>query len=214
MAQYFEVHPTHPQKRLMAQAANIVRVGGVIAYPTDSCYAFGCHIGDKQAMERLRRLRNFDDRRHLTLVCRDLSEIASYARVDNAIYRLLRHLTPGSYTFILPGTRELPRRLLHAKRKTIGVRVPDHPVTQALMAELNEPLLSATAFLPGETDPANDPAQIRDRLEHGLDLVIDSGSCDALPTTIVDLTGPVPVVVRKGKGDIAALGSEIKDQGA
>jgi len=149
-----------------------------------------------------------DERRHLTLVCRDLSEIALYARVDNATYRLLRRLTPGSYTFILEGTRELPRRILHARRKTIGVRVPQHPVTQALVEELNEPLLSATAFLPGEAEPANDARTIRERLEHQLDLVIDSGSCGMQPTTVLDLTGPVPLLVRKGKGDLAELGTE------
>ena len=213
MAQYFQIHPTNPQRRLILAAARIVRGGGVIAYPTDSCYAFGCHVGDKLAMERLRRLRGLDDRRHLTLVCRDLSEIALYARVDNARYRLLRHLTPGSFTFILQGTRELPRRLLHARRKTIGVRIPDHPVTQALMAELDEPLLSATAFLPGEAEPVNDAQQIRDRLEHELDLVIDAGSCGVEPTTVLDLTGPVPLLVRKGKGDLAGLGMEAVVQG-
>lgn len=208
MAQLFQIHPTHPQRRLIASAARILRDGGVIAYPTDSCYAFGCHVGDKDAMERLRRLRGMDERRHLTLVCRDLSEIALYARVDNATYRLLRRLTPGSYTFILEGTRELPRRILHARRKTIGVRVPQHPVTQALVEELNEPLLSATAFLPGEAEPANDARTIRERLEHQLDLVIDSGSCGMQPTTVLDLTGPVPLLVRKGKGDLAELGTE------
>ncbi len=208
MAQLFQIHPTHPQKRLIAASARILRDGGVIAYPTDSCYAFGCHVGDKDAMERLRRLRGLDERRHLTLVCRDLSEIALYARVDNSTYRLLRRLTPGSYTFILEGTRELPRRILHARRKTIGVRVPQHPVTQALIAELNEPLLSATAFLPGEAEPANDAQTIRARLERQLDLVIDSGSCGMQPTTVLDLTGPVPVLVRKGKGDLGELGTE------
>jgi tRNA threonylcarbamoyl adenosine modification protein (Sua5/YciO/YrdC/YwlC family) len=206
VAQYFEIHPTHPQRRLIASAAHILRSGGVIAYPTDSCYAFGCRTGDKEAMDRLRRIRGFDDRRHLTLVCRDLAEIATYARVDNTRYRLLKHVTPGSYTFILEATRELPRRLLHAKRKTIGVRVPDHPVTQALLAELNEPLLSTTAFLGGESEPANDAEEIRTRLEHDLDLVIDAGPCGMLPTTVVDLTGPVPTIVRQGKGEIAPLG--------
>jgi tRNA threonylcarbamoyl adenosine modification protein (Sua5/YciO/YrdC/YwlC family) len=206
VAQYFEIHPTHPQRRLIAAAAQIVRSGGVIAYPTDSCYAFGCHAGDKEAMDRLRRIRGLDDRRHLTLVCRDLAEIATYARVDNIQYRLLKHVTPGSYTFILEATRELPRRLLHAKRKTIGVRVPDHPVTQALLAELNEPLLSTTAFLAGEPEPANDAEEIRTRLEHELDLVIDAGPCGMLPTTVVDLTGPVPIIIRQGKGEIAPLG--------
>jgi tRNA threonylcarbamoyl adenosine modification protein (Sua5/YciO/YrdC/YwlC family) len=208
MAQFFEIHPTHPQPRLVAAAARIVRDGGVIAYPTDSCYAFGCQAGDKQAMERLRRLRGFDDRHHLTLVCRDLSEIATYARVDNARYRLLKHLTPGSYTFILEGTRELPRRLMHAKRKTIGVRVPDHAVAHALLTELGEPLLSSTAFLPGEDEPANDAHHIRDRLERGLDLVIDSGSCGIEPTTVIDLTGEEPVLVRKGRGDLREAGIE------
>ncbi len=206
MAQLFQIHPTHPQGRLIAAAARILREGGVIAYPTDSCYAFGCHVGDRDAMERLRRLRDFDDRRHLTLVCRDLSEISLDARVDNATYRLLRRLTPGSYTFILQGTKELPRRILHARRKTIGVRVPQHPVTQALIAALDEPLLSATAFLPGEVEPANDAVTIRERLEHELDLVVDSGSCGGQPTTVLDLTGSVPVLVRQGKGDLAELG--------
>ena len=206
MAQYFEIHPTHPQQRLIAAAAALVRAGGVIAYPTDSCYAFGCHVGDKAAMERLRRIRDLDERRHLTLVCRDLSEIALYARVDNARYRLLRHLTPGAFTFILAGTRELPRRLLHAKRKTIGVRVPDHPVTQALLAALGEPLLSATAVLPDDVQPAMDAHVIRERLERELDLVIDSGSCGVEPTTVIDLTGDVPVLLRRGKGDASELG--------
>jgi tRNA threonylcarbamoyl adenosine modification protein (Sua5/YciO/YrdC/YwlC family) len=202
VAQYFQIHPTHPQHRLVSAAAQIVREGGVIAYPTDSCYAFGCHAGDKRALERLRRLRNLDEHRHLTLVCRDLSEIAQYAKVDNVRYRLLRQMTPGSFTFILQGTRELPRRILHAKRKTIGVRVPDHPVTQALLNELSEPLLSATAVLPGESEPADDARRIRDRLEHDLDLVIDSGPCGTVPTTIIDLTGEEPVVVRSGKGEL------------
>jgi len=206
MAQFFQVHHTHPQHRLILQAVRIVSEGGLIAYPTDSCYAFGCHVGDTVAMQRLRRLRAIDERHHLTLMCRDLSEIATYARVDNARYRLLKHLTPGSYTFILEATRELPRRLLHAKRKTIGVRVPRHAVAQALLAELNEPLLSATAILPGQTQPANDSHEIRERLEHELDVVIDSGPCGVEPTTVIDLTGSEPVLVRKGRGDLAAAG--------
>ena len=208
MAQYFSIHPTHPQPRLIARAASIVRDGGVIAYPTDSCYAFGCHVGDKDAMVRLRRLRDFDEHHHLTLVCRDLSEIAVYARVDNAQYRMLKHLTPGSYTFILEATRELPRRLLHARRKTIGIRVPDHPVIHALLAELNEPLLSTTALLPGEDQPFNDGQILRDRMEHHLDLILDAGSCGIEPTTVLDLTGSVPVVARQGKGDLTAVGLE------
>ncbi|MBI2960152.1 MAG: threonylcarbamoyl-AMP synthase [Betaproteobacteria bacterium] len=207
MAQFFTVHPQNPQRRLMAQAARIIREGGVIAYPTDSCYAFGCHTGDKEALERLRRLRGFDERRHLTLMCRDLSELGTYARVNNASYRLLKSLTPGSYTFILEATRELPRRILHPRRKTIGLRVPDHKVARALLEELGEPLLSATAILPGDEQPAPDAQQIADRLGGGLDLVIDGGACGIEPTTIIDLTGAQTVVIRKGKGDLAPLGA-------
>jgi tRNA threonylcarbamoyl adenosine modification protein (Sua5/YciO/YrdC/YwlC family) len=208
MAQYFEIAPSHPQHRLIVRAAQIVREGGVIAYPTDSCYALGCHIGDKDAMLRLRRIRRFDERHHFSLVCRDLSQIGAYAKVDNAQYRLLRALTPGSYTFILRGTREVPRRLLHPKRKTIGVRVPDHPVAHALLAELGEPLLSTTAKLPGDDAPLDGGAQIRERLEHDVDLVLDAGSCGGEPTTIIDLTGEVPLVVRRGRGSLAALSME------
>lgn len=208
MAQFFSIHPTHPQGRLVARAAEILRDGGLIAYPTDTCYAFGCRTGDKDAMERLRRLRGFDDRHHLTLMCRDLSEIATYARVDNAQYRLLRHLTPGSFTFILEATRELPRRILNARRKTIGIRVPEHPVAHALLAALNEPLLSATAILPGETQAAPDAETLRDELERQVDLVIDSGPCGIEPSTVLDLTGPEPRVVRPGKGDLRAAGVE------
>lgn len=206
MAQYFEIHPTHPQRRLIARAADIVREGGVIAYPTDSCYAFGCQLGDKEAMVRLRRLRDFDERRHLTLMCRDLSELGTYASVDNTRYRLLKTLTPGSYTFILPGTREVPRRLLHPRRKTIGLRVPQHPVAQALLEELGEPLLSATALLPGDAHPLNDGQEIRERLEREVDLVLDAGPCGIEPTTIVDLTESELQVVRQGKGAIEPLG--------
>jgi tRNA threonylcarbamoyl adenosine modification protein (Sua5/YciO/YrdC/YwlC family) len=207
MAQYFAIHPTHPQHRLIARAADIVRQGGVIAYPTDSCYAFGCRIGDKDAMLRLRRIRQFEPRHHFTLMCRDLSEIANYARVDNVRYRLLKALTPGSYTFILEATREVPRRLLHPRRKTIGVRVPEHPVAQALLAELGEPLLSTTALLPGDELPLNDGGEIRERLEHHIDLVLDAGSCGVEPTTIIDLTGPEPQVTRQGKGAIERIGA-------
>jgi len=202
VAQYFTIHPTHPQQRLVARAARIVRDGGVIAYPTDSCYAFGCHTGDTKALATLRRLRGFDERHHLTLMCRDLSDIGNFARVNNAHYRLLKALTPGSYTFILEATRELPRRLLHARRKTIGIRVPDHAVAHALLLELGEPLLSATAFLPGDDLPANDAQEIRARLEHSLDLVLDAGPCGVVPTTILDLTGPDAVVIRQGRGSL------------
>ncbi|MFZ1908930.1 MAG: L-threonylcarbamoyladenylate synthase [Burkholderiales bacterium] len=206
MAQYFQVHATHPQARLMRQAAEILRRGGLIAYPTDSCYALGCHIGDAKALERLRRVRLVDERHHLTLMCRDLSEIATYAIIGNAQYRLLKAATPGSYTFILRATRELPRRLLHPKRKTIGVRVPSHAVAHALLAELNEPMLSATLLLPGDAQPLSNAAEIRARLEHELDLVIDAGSCGVVPTTVIDLTAAEPLVVRKGRGALEALG--------
>jgi len=206
MAQYFEIDPAHPAPRLIARAAAIVRAGGVIAYPTDSCYALGCHLGDKDAMVRLRRTRGVDERHHFTLMCRDLSELGAYARVDNARYRLLKALTPGSYTFILEATRELPRRLLHPRRKTIGLRVPDHPVAQALLAALGEPLLSTTLLLPNDELPLNDGREIRHRLEHEVDLVLDGGSCGTEPTTVVDLTGPTARIVRAGKGALAPLG--------
>lgn len=205
MSQYFVIHPTNPQRRLITQAAEIVRDGGVIAYPTDSCYALGCHLGDKEAMMRLRRIRHVDDSHHLTLMCRDLSEIAVFARVDNAQYRLIKALTPGSYTFILEGTRELPRRLLHPRRKTIGLRVPEHPVAQALLAELNEPLLSTTLMLSGDELPLNEATDIRARLERELDLVMDAGPCGIEPTTVVDLTGETVEILRKGKGSIAQI---------
>jgi tRNA threonylcarbamoyl adenosine modification protein (Sua5/YciO/YrdC/YwlC family) len=208
MAQYFQIVPSHPQRRLIVRAAQIVRDGGVIAYPTDSCYALGCHIGDKDAMLRLRRIRGFDERHHLTLMCRDLSDVGVYAKVDNAQYRVLRALTPGSYAFILRGTREVPRRLLHPKRKTIGVRVPDHAVAHALLAELGEPLLSTTALLPGDPAPLDGGAQLRERLEHDVDLILDAGSCGTEPTTVIDLTGGEPVVLRAGKGSLAMMGSE------
>lgn len=207
MAQYFEIDPAHPAPRLVARAAAIVRDGGVIAYPTDSCYALGAHLGDKGAMARLRRIRAVDERHHFTLMCRDLSELGTYARVDNARYRLLKALTPGSFTFILEATRELPRRVLHPRRRTIGLRVPDHPVAQALLAALGEPLLSTTLLLPGDELPLTDAREIRRRLEHAVDLVLDGGSCGTEPTTVVDLTGPLAEIVRVGKGPVAALGA-------
>lgn len=205
MAQHFVIHPTHPQARLIARAAEIVRAGGVIAYPTDSCYALGCQIGDKSAMERLRRIRGVDERHHFTLMCRDLSELGTYARVDNAQYRLLKSLTPGSYTFILEGSKDLPRRILNPRRKTIGVRVPDHPVALALLTELGEPLLSTTLMLPGDDAPLEDAGAIRERLERDVELVLDSGPCGTAPTTVVDLTGAAPEVVREGKGPVASF---------
>jgi tRNA threonylcarbamoyl adenosine modification protein (Sua5/YciO/YrdC/YwlC family) len=206
LAQYFAVHPTHPQPRLIRQAAEIVRRGGLIAYPTDSCYALGCHLGDARAQERLRRVRGVDEKHHLTLMCRDLSEIAAYAIVDNVQFRLLKTATPGSYTFILRATREVPRRLQHPRRKTIGVRVTSHAVTRALLAELGEPMLSATLILPGEETPLSDAPQIRDALERELDLIVDCGSCGIEPTTVIDLTGDAPVVLRQGRGPLAPFG--------
>jgi tRNA threonylcarbamoyl adenosine modification protein (Sua5/YciO/YrdC/YwlC family) len=206
MAQLFLIHPQNPQRRLIEQAAELLRGGAVVAYPTDSCYALGCHLGDKAAMERIRAIRQVDDQHHLTLVCRDLSEIAQYARIDNRQFRLLKSGTPGSYTFILQATREVPRRLQHPKRATIGLRVPDHAVAQALLAALDEPILSTTLILPDDETPLNDPDEIRARLERQVDLVIDSGSCGVEPTTVVDLTGEVPVLVRAGKGDPGLFG--------
>ncbi|HTE14936.1 MAG TPA: L-threonylcarbamoyladenylate synthase [Burkholderiales bacterium] len=203
MAQYFIIHPVNPQARLIRQAAEIVRAGGVIVYPTDSCYALGCHIGDKAAMERMRAIRQVDERHHFSLVCRDLSEIATYAKVDNHQYRMLKAATPGCYAFILEATREVPRRLQHPSRRTIGLRIPDHPVVGALLDELKEPLLSSTLMLPGETVPLNDPHEIRERLDHQVDLILDAGSCGVEPTTVVNLTGTEPVIVRAGKGDTA-----------
>jgi len=199
VAQYFEIHPTHPQARLVRRAAQIVRRGGLIAYPTDSCYALGCHLGDGEALGRLRRVRGVDDKHHLTLMCRDLSEIAAYAVVDNVQYRILKAVMPGSFTFILRATREVPRRLMHPNRKTIGVRVPEHPVAHALLAELNAPMLSATLALPGDAQPLSDAGEIRARLEHVLELVIDAGSCGVEPSTVVDLTTDQPLILRRGK---------------
>lgn len=207
MAQYFQIHPTHPQLRLIRRAVEIVRDGGVVAYPTDSSYALGCHIGDKQAMERVRRIRGVGDDHNFTLVCRDLSELAQYARVTNSDFRLLKACTPGPYTFILPATREVPRRLQHAKRKTIGLRVPEHAITRALLTELNEPLMSSTLILPGEEVPLADPEEIRRRLEHQVDLIVDGGFCGLEPTTVVALEDGVATVTRVGKGDPAPFGA-------
>ena len=206
MAQYFEVHPHDPQPRLMRQAAQIVERGGVVAIPTDSSYAFACHLDDKAAAERLRRLRGVDARHHLTLLCRDLSELASYARVDNRQYRLLKVATPGPFTFILEATREVPRRVSHPSRRTIGLRVPDHRVTGALLAALGQPLLATTLIAPGEREPMNDAALIRERFGQSLDAIVDAGACPMQPTTVIDLGSEPPVVVRVGRGDPAQLG--------
>jgi tRNA threonylcarbamoyl adenosine modification protein (Sua5/YciO/YrdC/YwlC family) len=208
MSQYFSIHPQNPQTRLINQAAEIIRGGGVVAYPTDSSYALGCHLGDKDAQERIRAIRGVDEHHHFTLVCRNLAEIATYAKVDNSQFRLLKANTPGSYTFILQASREVPRRLQHPKRSTIGLRVPDHVVTLALLEELNEPLLSMTLLLPGDEEPLNQAWEIRERLESQVDLVIDAGACDIRPTTVIDLTGESPALTRSGRGDPAPFGLE------
>lgn len=201
MSQFFQIHPDNPQPRLIRRSVDIIRAGGVIAYPTDSSYALGCRIGDKAAMERIQRIRRLDERHNFTLVCRDLSEIALYAKVDNVAYRLIKAHTPGPYTFILKATREVPRRLQNPRRRTIGIRVPDHAIAQALLAELGEPLMSVTLILPGDDMPLTDPRDIRERLEHRIELVIDGGGCGAQPTTVVDLVDGAPVITRLGKGE-------------
>jgi len=206
MAQRFEVHPVDPQLRLLRQAAGIIDHGGVGAAPTDSCYALVCHLDDKPAVDRLRRIRNVDERHHLTLLCRDLSEIAAYARVDNAQYRLIRQVTPGPYTFILEATREVPRRLSHPSRKTIGIRVPDHPAALGLLAILGQPLISTTLILPGDELPLNDGAHIAERIGGEIDFIIDAGACGLEPTTVVDLSGREAVIVRRGRGALDPLG--------
>ena len=206
MAQFFSINPDNPLLRLIRQAAAILRSDGVIVYPTDSCCALGCHLGDKNAMTRIRTIRQVDDRLHFTLVCRDLAEISRYARVDNSQYRLLKASTPGSYTFLLEATREVPRRLQHPKRSTIGLRIPNHPVVQALLEELKEPLLSSTLMLPGDELPLNDAEEIRDRLEHQVELVLDGGPCGLEMTTVIDLTGEVPELTRQGKGSLTPFG--------
>jgi tRNA threonylcarbamoyl adenosine modification protein (Sua5/YciO/YrdC/YwlC family) len=206
MSQYFTLHPDTPQPRLIKQAVAILRDGGVIAFPTDSSYALGCHLGDKAAQDRIRAIREVDDKHHFTLMCRDLSEIARYAQVDNRQFRLLKANTPGSYTFILGATREVPRRLQHPKRNTIGLRVPKHLVTLALLEELGEPIISMTLILPGDELPMHEAEEIRERLEKRLDLIVDAGACDVESTTVIDLTGDTPVLMRAGRGDLQPFG--------
>jgi tRNA threonylcarbamoyl adenosine modification protein (Sua5/YciO/YrdC/YwlC family) len=201
MSQYFQIHPENPQLRLVRQAVQIVGAGGLVALPTDSSYALVCHLDDKAAVERMRQIRGVDDRHHLTLLCRDLSEIANYAKVDNRQYRLLKAATPGPYTFILEASKEVPRRLSHPSRKTIGLLVPENIIAQALLEELGQALIGTTLILPGSDDPLNDAADIRSQLEKHIELVIDGGSCSLLPTTVVDLTGDAPMVLRQGRGD-------------
>ena len=206
MAQYFEVHPENPQPRLLKQATALLDKGSVLAVPTDSSYALVCHIDDKAAADRLRSIRGMDDKHHLTLLCRDLSELANYARVDNKQFRMIKSATPGPYTFILEASKEVPRRLSHPSRKTIGLRVPDHAVLQALLALHGGPLLATTLIAPGDVDPLNDAQDIRERFEKQVAAVIDAGACALEPTSIIDLTGPEPVVIRQGRGSLAALG--------
>jgi tRNA threonylcarbamoyl adenosine modification protein (Sua5/YciO/YrdC/YwlC family) len=203
VAKYFDVHPENPQPRAVAQVIGMVREGGLIAYPTDSCFALGCAIGNKAGMDRIREIRHLDDRHHFTLMCRDFAQLGQFVQMNNALFRTLKAATPGPYTFILPATRDVPRRLLHPRKKTVGVRIPDHVVAQALLAELGEPLLSTTLTLPGATEPMTQGWEIKEELDHALDAVIDSGDCGVEPTTVVDFSGPEPEILRKGAGDPA-----------
>lgn len=206
MSQFFTIYPTNINMRLIRQAVAILKEGGIVVYPTDSCYALGCHLDDKTALSRIRQIRKLDEQHNLTLMCRDLSEIANYARVDNAQFRLLKANTPGSYTFILPATKEVPKRLQHPKRSTIGIRVPDHPIALALLEELGEPMASSTLILPDHPMPLNDAELIRELLQKKVNAVIDGGATDAAFTTVIDLTGEAPVLLRRGKGDVAPFG--------
>ena len=206
MGHFYQIHPDNPQPRYIKKAAEVVQSGGIVALPTDSCYALVCRLDDKAAADRLRRIRGVDERHHLTLMCRDLSEVASYAKVDNRQFRLLKAATPGSFTFILPATKEVPRRLSHPSRKTIGLRVPDNRIALALMQEMGQPLLSATLILPGDEDPLTDPDEICERLKNQIDLVIDGGACSFVPTTVIDMSADDPVLVRHGRGDASVFG--------
>ena len=201
MARYFDVHPVDPQRRAITQVVEIVRGGGLIAYPTDSCFALGCQLGDRTGIERIREIRHLDDKHHFTLVCRDFAQLGQFVQVSNVVFRVVKSATPGSYTFILPATKEVPRRLLHPRKKTVGVRIPEHPVAQALLTELGEPLLSSTLLLPGHDQPLTQGWEIKERLDHVVDAVIDSGECGIEPTTVVDFSTPEPEIVRAGAGD-------------
>jgi tRNA threonylcarbamoyl adenosine modification protein (Sua5/YciO/YrdC/YwlC family) len=207
VSQFFQIHPDNPQQRLIAQAAAIIRSGGVIIYPTDSCYAIGCHLGDKNAVERIRRIRQLNNQHDFTLVCRDLAEVGTYARLDNIAFRLIKNITPGPYTFILPATGEVPRRLLNPKRKTIGVRIPDNNIVRSLLDSLGEPIMSTTLLLPGDEYPLTDPYDMRDSLGNQVDLIIDGGFCGMEPTSVVSLLDSTPEVLRVGKGDVSSLGN-------
>lgn len=201
MSQFFSIHPDNPQHRLVRQASEIVRKGGIIVYPTDSAYALGCHVGDKKALDKIRQIRQLDKHHNFTLMCRDLSELAVYAKVDNQLYRSLKAHTPGPYTFILEATSEVPRRLMHPKRKTIGLRVPGNPIALALLEDLGEPIMSVTLIMPGDEYPLTDPYDIRDMLEHHVDLIVEGGYCGLEPTTVVDLSGDTPAIIRQGMGE-------------
>ncbi|MFB7461197.1 MULTISPECIES: L-threonylcarbamoyladenylate synthase [unclassified Streptomyces] len=203
MAKYFDVHPDNPQPRAIRQVADSVRDGALIAYPTDSCYALGCRLGSRDGIERIRTIRHLDDRHHFTLVCQDFAQLGQFVRIDNDVFRSIKASTPGSYTFILPATREVPRMLQHPKKKTVGVRIPDHVVTQALLTELGEPLLSSTLLLPDEEEPLTQGWEIKDRLDHVLDAVVDSGDCGTEPTTVIDFSGGEAEIVRRGAGDVS-----------
>jgi tRNA threonylcarbamoyl adenosine modification protein (Sua5/YciO/YrdC/YwlC family) len=205
VSQFFQIHQDNPQKRLVQQAAEIIRQGGVVVYPTDCAYALGCHLGDKAAMERIQRIRKLDDKHNFTLVCQDLSEISTYAKMDNQCYRLIKAHTPGAYTFILNATSEVPRRLMHPKRRTIGIRIPNNPIALALMEALGEPIMSTSLIMPGEDQPLSDPYDIRDLLQHSIDLVIDGGYCGIEATTVINLVDGVPEVIREGAGPIDTL---------
>ncbi len=207
MSQFFQIHPDNPQERLIRQAVEILRKGGVIAYPTDSGYALGCHLGDKKAVERIKRIRQLDQKHNFTLVCGDLSDISNYAKVDNSLYRLLKAHTPGPYTFILNATTEVPRLLLHPKRRSIGVRIPEHAITLALLEHFGEPIMSTTLILPGDKHPQTDPYEIRDQLEHALDLIIDGGACSMDVTSVIDVRELPPTIIREGKGDTSVFES-------
>ncbi|MGP3966337.1 L-threonylcarbamoyladenylate synthase [Streptomyces sp. 6N223] len=203
MAKYFDVHPDNPQRRVIGQVADLVRAGGLIIYPTDSCFALGCRLGDSAGLDRIRAIRRLDERHHFTLVCRDFAQLGQFVRMDNTAFRAIKAATPGSYTFILPASKEAPRRLLHPKRKTVGVRIPDHVVAQALLTELGEPLMSSTLLLPGEDEPLTQGWEIKELLDHVVDAVLDSGDCGVEPTTVVDFSGGAPEFVRRGAGDPA-----------
>jgi tRNA threonylcarbamoyl adenosine modification protein (Sua5/YciO/YrdC/YwlC family) len=203
MARYFDVHPVDPQRRAIGQVVDMIRDGGLVAYPTDSCYALGCQLGDRDGIDRIRTIRKLDDRHHFTLVCRDFSQLGQFVHVSNAVFRAVKAATPGSYTFILPATREVPRRLLHPRKKTVGVRIPDHVVAQAILAELGEPLLSSTLLLPGYDEPLTQGWEIKDLLDHQVDAVLDSGDCGTEPTTVIDFSGSEAEIVRRGAGDVS-----------